>query len=74
MITQEQYGVIKYYQAPELKKWLEENNLFFSDVIEAALVERRKYDKNNGPFCSCCGLSQKDGENHNEECMRNNKN
>jgi len=70
-ITQEQYDVIKHYQAPELKKWLEENNLYFSDVREAALNERRKKDveNSNGPFCSCCGASQKDGENHTEECI-----
>lgn len=71
MITQEQYDVIKHYQAPELKKWLEENNLSFSDVREAAMNERRKKDIENsgGPFCACCGVSQKDGENHNEECI-----
>lgn len=71
MITQKQYDVIKHYQSTELKKWLKENNLSFSDVREAALNERRKRDIENsgGPFCSCCGASQKDGENHTEECM-----
>lgn len=71
MITQEQYNVIKYYQAPELRKWLEENNLSFSDVREAAMEERRIQDKANsdGPFCSCCGASQKVGETHTEECI-----
>ena len=71
MITQKQYDVIKHYHAPELKKWLEENNLSFSDVREAAMNERRKKDIENssGPFCSCCGASQKDGEIHTEECI-----
>lgn len=71
MITQEQYKVIKHYQAPGLKKWLEENNLSFSDVREAAMEERRILDKVNssGPFCSCCGASQKDGETHTVECI-----
>jgi hypothetical protein len=71
MITQEQYNIIKHYQAPELKKWLEENNLSFSDVREAAMEERRIRDKANrdGTFCSCCGASQKDGENHTAECI-----
>jgi hypothetical protein len=71
MITREQYNVIKHYQALELKKWLEENNLSFSDVIEAAMEERRITDKanSNGPFCSCCGASQKVDENHTEECI-----
>jgi hypothetical protein len=71
MITQEQYSVIKHYQASELKKWLDENNLSFSDVREAAMEERRIRDKANsdGPFCSCCGASQKDGENHTDECI-----
>ena len=71
MITQEQYNEIKNYQSPELKKWLEENNLSFSDVREAAMEERRIRDKVNsdGPFCSCCGASQKDGETHTEECI-----
>lgn len=71
MITQEQYDVIKHYHAPELKKWLGENNLSFSDVREAALNERRKNDIENSdrPFCSCCGASKKDGEIHTEECI-----
>ena len=71
MITQKQYDSIKHYQAAELKKWLEENNFSFSDVREASLNERRKLDieNSNGPFCSCCGASQKDGENHTEECI-----
>ena len=70
-ITQEQYDIIKYYQAPELKKWLEENNLSFSDVREAALAEKRERENkgNSGPFCGCCGASQKDGENHTKECI-----
>lgn len=68
MITQEQYNVIKYYQATVLKKWLEENNLSFSDVREAVLNERRRKNS-GGPFCGCCGTSQKDGEVHTEECV-----
>jgi hypothetical protein len=71
MITQEQYNVIKYYQTTELKKWLKENNLSFSDIKEAAMEERRIQDKVNsdGPFCSCCGASQKNDENHTDECI-----
>ena len=42
MITQDQYEVIKHYQATELKMWLEKNNLHFSDVLEASMNERRK--------------------------------
>lgn len=71
LITQEQYDLIKYYQTPKLKKWLKKNNLFFSDVKEAAMNERRKKDIENseGPFCSCCGASQKNGETHTKECI-----
>ena len=71
MITQEQYNEIKHFQAPELKKWLEENNLSFSDVREAAMEGRRIKDKENsdGMFCSCCGASQKYDEKHTEECV-----
>ena len=71
MITQDQYDVIKHYQATELKKWLEENNLSFSDVKEAAMRVRRKKDiqDSGGPFCSCCGASQKVCETHTEECI-----
>ena len=71
MITPEQYAVIKHYQASELKAWLGENNLSFSDVKDAALNDRRVHDVKNsgGPFCSCCGASQRDAENHTEECI-----
>ena len=72
MITQKQYSEIKHYQAPELKKWLGENNLSFSDVREAAMEERRIKDKENseGPFCSCCGASQKYDKKHNTKYQR----
>lgn len=56
MITQKQYDVIKYYHIPELKKWLEENNFVFSDVMKAALNQNRKKNiKDSGlPFPLRC--------------------
>ncbi len=71
MITEKQYNEVKNYSATELKLWLEQNNFYFSDLIEAASVVKRKEDLNKigGPFCSCCGASQKNKEIHTSECI-----
>lgn len=71
MITEEEYHKIKHLTAPELKKWLEDNNFSFSDVKKiASNIRSKKYqEESDGPFCSCCGLSQRDGNSHTNECM-----
>lgn len=67
MITVEQYNAIKYYHPSELKKWLTENNLLFSDIKNFALNQRLKTGRSL--FCSCCGADQECGEIHTEECI-----
>ena len=52
--------------AEELKKYLIKNNLTFSEYM---LLHDPDYD---GPFCPCCGESQKNGEYHNRECIYSN--
>lgn len=71
MITEKQYNEVKNYSVPELKLWLEQNNFSFSDLIAVASTIKQKEDvaKMGGPFCSCCGASQKDKEQHTEECI-----
>ena len=51
------------HEIEELKKYLIKNNSTFSDYM---LLHDPDYD---GPFCPCCGESQKDGEYHNKECI-----
>ncbi len=60
--------------AEELKKYLIKNNLTFSEYIldymsklnREKMLQDPDYD---GPFCPCCGESQKNRVYHNEECI-----
>ena len=56
--------------ARELKKYLIENNLTFSEYMLKLRHEIMLHDPDyDGPFCPCCGESQKNGVYHNEECI-----
>ena len=61
-------------KAKELKKYLIENNLTFteymSELRHKKMLQNPDYD---GPFCRCCGESQKNGKCHDEECIYEDK-
>lgn len=59
--------------AEELKKYLIKNNLTLSEYMSKLRHEKMLQDSNyNGPFCPCCGESQKNGEYHDGECIYSN--
>lgn len=55
----------------ELRDWLRENDINFSDYILGLGGWRIKNDPNyKGPFCSCCGAGKDVKDGHYTDCPR----